>query len=83
MIPNGVDRSIFRPGDQAAARTRLDLPRDPFILLFAANQGRKSPYKDYPTVAAAAARAAAATAGATRPVHRARRRGTAGGHRER
>ena len=63
MIPNGVDRSIFQPGHRAAARARLDLPADPFILLFAANQGRKSPYKDYPTVSAAAVRAAAQTPG--------------------
>ena len=63
MIPNGVDRSNFRPGDRAAARARLDLPADPFILLFAANGGRKSPYKDYPTVSAAAVRAAAAVTG--------------------
>ena len=60
MIPNGVDRSIFRPGDRMAARDRLDLPREPFILLFAANKARRSPFKDYETVSAAAVLAAAA-----------------------
>jgi glycosyltransferase involved in cell wall biosynthesis len=62
-IPNGVDRSIFRPGDRAVARAKLGLPGEPFILLFAANKGRQSPFKDYPTVAAAAVRAAAMTEG--------------------
>ena len=63
VIPNGVDRSIFRPGDQAAARARLDLPADPFILLFTANQARRSPFKDWETVSSAAERAAAAVQG--------------------
>ena len=28
LIPNGVDLSIFRPGEKAAARAALDLPQD-------------------------------------------------------
>jgi glycosyltransferase involved in cell wall biosynthesis len=59
MIPNGVDRSIFEPGDQLAARARLDLPPEPFILLFAANAARRSPFKDYETVSNAAIQTAA------------------------
>ncbi|HEY5435222.1 MAG TPA: glycosyltransferase [Candidatus Limnocylindrales bacterium] len=59
MIPNGVDRSIFRPGDRTEARARLGLPVEPFILLFAANKAQRSPYKDWATVSRAAARAAA------------------------
>ena len=66
MIPNGVDRSIYRPADQMAARARLDLPPDPFVLLFAAKGARRSPYKDYRTVSEAAVRAAAQVPG--RPV---------------
>ncbi len=66
VIPNGVDRTVFRPSDRAAARARLDLPADASILLFAANGVRKSPYKDYDTVAVAAERAAALAT--TRPV---------------
>jgi glycosyltransferase involved in cell wall biosynthesis len=63
VIPNGVDRTIFRPGDQAAARARLGLPTDPVILLFTANHARRSPFKDWETVSSAAARAAAAVPG--------------------
>ena len=65
-IPNGVDRTIFKPADRTEARLRLDLPVASSILLFAANQARRSPYKDYDTVAAAAERAAALVTG--RPV---------------
>lgn len=66
VIPHGVDRSVFRPSDRAAARQRLDLPAGASILLFAANGVRKSPYKDYETVAAAVERAAASST--ARPV---------------
>ena len=65
MIPNGVDRSVFRPGDRAEARERLGLPAEPFILLFVANRAQRSPYKDPATVLAAAAHAAL---GVGRPV---------------
>jgi glycosyltransferase involved in cell wall biosynthesis len=63
MIPNGVDRSIFKPGVQLAARARLDLPPEPFILLFAANAARRSPFKDYETVSNAAMQTAARVLG--------------------
>ena len=66
VIPNGVDRTVFRPSDRAGARARLDLPTDASILLFAANGVRTSPFKDYDTVAAAAEHAAALAT--TRPV---------------
>jgi glycosyltransferase involved in cell wall biosynthesis len=66
LIPNGVDRSIFKPGDALAARTRLELPREPFILLFAANNARRSPFKDFATVYLAAVEAAARVS--SRPV---------------
>ncbi len=66
VIPNGVDRSVFRPDDRLVARSRLGLPHEPFILLFAANAARRSPFKDYATVSDAAIRTAAAVS--TRPV---------------
>ncbi|MCC7409196.1 MAG: glycosyltransferase [Phycisphaeraceae bacterium] len=47
VIPNGVDLSIFRPGDSDAARAALGLPREADILLFAANGVRRNPFKDY------------------------------------
>lgn len=50
MIPNGIDLSIFTPGDKAAARRRLGLPEAAKIVLFAANKMRSNPYKDFQTV---------------------------------
>ncbi len=47
VIPNGVDLAVFHPGDKFAARTRLDLPYDSRILLFAANGIRDNPWKNY------------------------------------
>ncbi len=58
VIPNGVDRSIFRPADRVAARERLNLPQESLTLLFAATQARTNMFKDYPTVLAAAHHAA-------------------------
>jgi glycosyltransferase involved in cell wall biosynthesis len=50
VIPNGVDTSVFKPGDKAAARERLDWPKEAFIVMFAANGVRQSIWKDYPTM---------------------------------
>jgi glycosyltransferase involved in cell wall biosynthesis len=55
VIPNGVDISIFHPGDQAKARQALGLPKDMPILLFVANGIKKNPFKDYETLSKAAA----------------------------
>jgi len=66
VIHNGVDRTIFRPGDQLEARARLGIPAEPFVLLFIAHQARRSPFKDWETVSDAAERVAAAVDG--RPV---------------
>jgi glycosyltransferase involved in cell wall biosynthesis len=52
-IPNGVDRTIFRPADQALARDALRLPRDAQVLLFAGNLLNTNPFKDYGTIVAA------------------------------
>ena len=66
VIHNGVDRTIFRPGDRLEARARLGIPAEPFVLLFTAHQARRSPFKDWETVSDAAERVAAAVDG--RPV---------------
>lgn len=58
VIPNGVDLSIFKPGDKQQARKRLGLPLEPKILLFVALWGRSHHYKDFRTMQAAAANVA-------------------------
>ena len=63
VIPNGVDRSVFRSADRGAARELLGLPREPLILLFTANAARRNMFKDYPTVSGAARQAARALPG--------------------
>ncbi|MEI6415373.1 MAG: glycosyltransferase [Pseudomonadota bacterium] len=50
VIPNGVDTSVFKPGDKVAARGRLGWPQEAFIVMFAANGVRQSIWKDYPTM---------------------------------
>jgi glycosyltransferase involved in cell wall biosynthesis len=50
LIPNGVDLSIFRPGERGPARERLGLPQDERILLSPA----RDQFKDLPTLLAAA-----------------------------
>jgi glycosyltransferase involved in cell wall biosynthesis len=51
-IPNGVDRSVFAPGDRRAARAQLGIPNDALVLLFSA-AARTNLYKDVATIAAA------------------------------
>ena len=58
VIPNGVDRAVFAPGDKAAARLRLGLPTEARLLLFTANVVTANPWKDYTTLRAAVVRAA-------------------------
>jgi glycosyltransferase involved in cell wall biosynthesis len=51
VIPNGVDLTIYKPGDRGQARQALNLPADSFICIFIAHSGSGSnPYKDYITV---------------------------------
>jgi len=50
VVPNGVDTSVFKPGDKVAARGRLGWPQEAFIVMFAANSVRQSRWKDYPTM---------------------------------
>lgn len=56
VISNGVDLTVFRPGEKEDARRRLGLPANAKILLFAAMQARTNSYKDYATVRAAGLR---------------------------
>ena len=50
VIPNGVDLSIFKPGDRRAAREALALPPDAKVLLFSAYALRQNVWKDFKTV---------------------------------
>ena len=54
LIPNGVDLSIFRPGDKAAARAVLGLPQDDGVLLFSGFSPVSSSFKDFASVKEAA-----------------------------
>jgi glycosyltransferase involved in cell wall biosynthesis len=53
VIHNGVDLSVFQPGDKAAARRTLGLPRDLPILLFVGQRTKKNQFKDYATMESA------------------------------
>nr|MDJ0865451.1 glycosyltransferase [Myxococcota bacterium] len=61
VIPNGVDRRVFRPGDRRAARAELGLPPEAPLLAAVGVGLRGHPFKDWPTLSAAVARAAART----------------------
>lgn len=50
VIYNGVDTSIFYPGDKHQARLMLGLPSNEKILLFVANGIKNNPFKDYATL---------------------------------
>lgn len=47
VVPNGVDTSVFAPGDRAAARAELGIAPDARVLMFAANGVRTNVWKDY------------------------------------
>lgn len=50
LIPNGVDRSVFRPGTKSEARKALGLPDDAIILLTTSNRLTTNEFKDWPTL---------------------------------
>lgn len=50
VIPNGVDTSIFYPGEKELVRRELGLPINEPILLFVANGIKNNPFKDYSTL---------------------------------
>ena len=54
VIPNGVNRDVFHPGDRETARHRLGLPGEPLILLAAATAIKSNAWKDYATLEKAA-----------------------------
>jgi len=41
VLPNGVDLSVFRPGDRSSARRDLSLPEDEVYVLFPYDPGRR------------------------------------------
>jgi len=47
VIPNGVKRDVFCPGDRSAARCRLNLPEGSFIAMTAGTALKNNPWKDY------------------------------------
>jgi len=49
-LPNGIDLTAFTPGDRSAARRRLNLTEDAFVMLFAANGGHSNPWRDFPAM---------------------------------
>jgi len=53
VIPNGVDLTVFAPGDGAQARAELGVAPDAKLVVFAAQGGRANEFKDHPTLAAA------------------------------
>lgn len=55
VIPNGVDLSIFRPGDKHAVREELEIPQNAIVLLFVASGIRQNQFKDYRMMRAAVA----------------------------
>ena len=50
VVPNGVDLSVFSPGDKQRARAATGLPRNAAILLHVANHVRTNPFKDFATL---------------------------------
>lgn len=58
VIPNGVDTTVFKPGDQPAARAALGVAPDAAVLMFSAFGVRNNVWKDYETMRGAVARLA-------------------------
>jgi glycosyltransferase involved in cell wall biosynthesis len=58
VIANGVDTAVFHPGEQAAARYRLGLPRDAWVVLHASAHPSRNASKDFVTMREAVARVA-------------------------
>lgn len=55
VINNGVDQTVFCPGDRKKARKELGIALEDRVVLFAANGIRESVWKDYSTMRAAVA----------------------------
>lgn len=54
VIPNGIDTTVFHPGDRQQSRSLLGFPENAFILLASANAIKTNPWKDYDTLKKAA-----------------------------
>ncbi|UCG17807.1 MAG: glycosyltransferase [Phycisphaerales bacterium] len=63
VIPYGVDVSVFRVADRAAARADLGIPPHSDVLLFAASGVRTNLWKDYDTMRGALVRLAERSGG--------------------
>ena len=50
VIENGIDLSVFKPGNRIEARTDVGLPATVKVILFVANGVRKNTWKDYRTM---------------------------------
>jgi glycosyltransferase involved in cell wall biosynthesis len=50
IIPNGIDLTVFRPGDREAARAKLAIPPGARVLLFVGRKMKANPSKDYDTM---------------------------------
>ena len=48
VIPNGIDTSLFTPGDLLAARRKLNIPPEAQVVFFAAHRARTNSYKGFP-----------------------------------
>lgn len=59
VIPNGVDLDVFRPSERRSAREALGIPNETRVILFAATDVRRNPWKDYETIREAVARVSA------------------------
>ena len=55
VIPNGIDLTMFRPGNRLAARRKVGIDENTWMLLFVANHARRSAWKDYETMRRAVA----------------------------
>jgi glycosyltransferase involved in cell wall biosynthesis len=50
VIPNGIDLTIFQPGNQVQARRELGFPENAKIIIFSANGVRSNKFKDFITM---------------------------------
>src|SRR5262245_9013341 len=50
VIPNGIDLTVFNPGDRTEARQKLRLPLDADVLVFSAIRKRGDAWRDYTTI---------------------------------
>jgi len=50
LIPNGIDLSIFCPGNRRSSRSELGFPQNAKIVLFVAKGTRSNIWKDYDTM---------------------------------